>query len=149
MKLLPRLPRRPLQPETPDCLASVKGQSSRVAATDADSLTSLNLAAVSGRISEKKPLRHTPAGVPAAEARLEHSSMQEEAGVPRQVACEIPLLALGSPARWLDAAPLGVLVRCRGFFAARSRNSKALVLHVQDIEFLEGKENGKVLQEEG
>lgn len=104
---------------------------------------------VSGRIGEKKPLRHTPAGVPVAEVRLAHESAQEEAGLLRQVVCEIPLLALGSTARWLDAAPLGVAICCKGFVAARSRNSKALVLHVQDIEFLEGKENGKVLQEEG
>ncbi|MGB4468159.1 MAG: primosomal replication protein N [Azovibrio sp.] len=109
----------------------------------------MNQFQVSGRLCEKKPLRYTPAGVPVAEARIGHESEQLEAGLSRQVVCEIPLLALGPKAGWLDAAPLGVRVEVTGFLAARSRNSRALVLHVQEIEFLEGKENGQVLQEEG
>ncbi len=87
-------------------------------------------------------MRHTPAGLPVAEARLKHQSEQLEAGLPRQVVCEIPLLALGSEARWLDVAPLGAAVRVSGFLAAKSRSSRTLVLHVQEIEFLEGNQNG-------
>jgi primosomal replication protein N len=80
--------------------------------------------------------------VPVAEARLAHESAALEAESPRQVTCAVSLFALGAQALWLDAAPLGVGVKVGGFLAARSRNSKALVLHVQTIEFLEGKENG-------
>jgi len=40
-------------------------------------------------------------------------------------------------------------VTVSGFLAAKSRNSKTPVLHVQTIEFLEGNENGSILQEEG
>jgi primosomal replication protein N len=72
-----------------------------------------------------------------------------EADLPRQVVCEIPLIALGRMAHWLDAAPLGAKVKVQGFLAARSRNGRSLVLHVQQIEFLEGNENGSILQEEG
>jgi primosomal replication protein N len=94
-------------------------------------------------------LRYTPAGIPLAEGRILHRSEQMEAGTLRQTVCEMPVLALGEMAHWLNAAPLGVEFRLSGFLAAKSRNSKTLVLHVQTIDFLEGKENGPILQEEG
>jgi len=98
---------------------------------------------------ERKGLRYTPAGVPVSEAVLEHASTQIEAGRERQVVCEIALVALGQSAQWLQAVSIGGAVRVTGFLAARSRNSKSPVLHVQEIEFLEGNENGSILQEEG
>lgn len=94
-------------------------------------------------------MRYTPAGVPVSEGVLQHSSQQIEADVPRQVECEIAVVALGESARWLEAAPLGGVVKLTGFLAAKSRNSKTPVLHVNSIEFLEGNENGSILQEEG
>jgi primosomal replication protein N len=94
-------------------------------------------------------LRFTPAGVPVSEGRLQHSSSQIEGGAERLVEVEIAVLALGESARWLQAAPLGGAVKLTGFLAARSRNSKAPVLHVNSTEFLEGNENGTLLQEEG
>jgi len=98
---------------------------------------------------ERKKLRYTPAGVPVSEARLLHSTSQIENSTERLVELEIAVLALGDNARWLDAGPLGGLVNVTGFLAARSRNSKSPVLHVNTIEFLEGNENGSILQEEG
>jgi len=98
---------------------------------------------------ERKALRYTPAGVPVSEGRLQHSSSQTEGGAERLVEVEIAVLALGEAARWLQAAPLGGAVKLTGFLAARSRNSKTPVLHVNSIEFLEGNENGSILQEEG
>ena len=62
---------------------------------------------------------------------------------------EIAVVALGETARWLEAAPLSGMVKLTGFLAAKSRNSKAPVLHVNTLEFLEGNENGSILQEEG
>ena len=109
----------------------------------------LNQLRITGQLAEKKPLRYTPAGIPVAEGRLLHQSEQAEAGTPRQTACAMPVLAMGETANWLDATPLGVEVRISGFLAAKSRNSKTLILHVQTIDFLEGKENGSILQEEG
>ena len=94
-------------------------------------------------------MRYTPAGVPVSEARLEHSSSQIENGVQRLVEVEIAVLALGENARWLQAAPLGGALKLNGFIAAKSRNSKPPVLHVTTLEFLEGNENGSILQEEG
>ena len=98
---------------------------------------------------ERKALRYTPAGVPVSEGRLQHSSTQVESGKQRQVEVEIAVLGLGESARWLQAAPLGGAVKVTGFLAARSLKSRTPVLHVNSIEFLEGNENGSILQEEG
>jgi len=94
-------------------------------------------------------LRYTPAGVPVSEGWLQHSSSQIESGAERLVEVEIAVVALGENARWLQAAPLGGGVKLTGFLAAKSRNSKAPVLHVNTLEYLEGNENGSILQEEG
>ncbi len=93
---------------------------------------------LSGQLAEKKSLRYTPAGVPVTEAVLAHQSEQVEAGAARQVVFELPLVALGQAAQWLQGAPLGGAVQVSGFLAAKSRNSKVPVLHVTSIEFLEG-----------
>ena len=94
-------------------------------------------------------MRYTPAGIPVSEGRLKHASSQTEGGLERKVELEIPLLALGESARWLEAAPLAGLLKVSGFLAAKSRNSRLLVLHVNTLEFLEGNQNGSFLQEEG
>jgi primosomal replication protein N len=98
---------------------------------------------------ERKALRYTPAGVPVSEGRLQHSSSQIESGAERLVELEIAVVALGENARWLQAAPLGGMVKVTGFLAAKSLNSRTPVLHVNTLEFLEGNENGSILQEEG
>ena len=94
-------------------------------------------------------MRYTPAGVAVSEGWLQHRSSQTESGAERLVEVEIAVVALGETARWLQAAPLGGKVKLTGFLAAKSRNSKAPVLHVNTLEFLEGNENGSILQEEG
>jgi primosomal replication protein N len=93
-------------------------------------------------------LRFTPAGVPVMECVIGHRSEQVEAGSPRCVECEIPAIALGDSARWIQEAAAGMPIRLTGFLAARSKNSKQPRLHVTKIEFEEGNTNGKVLQEE-
>lgn len=78
-----------------------------------------------------------------------HESEQIEAGSPRRVVCEIQAVGLGPSAKWLQAANPGSTVRVTGFLAARSQHSKQLRLHINTIEFVEGNENGQILQEEG
>ena len=70
-------------------------------------------------------MRYTPAGVPVSEGRVQHQSKQIENGAQRQVELEIAVLALGESSRWLQAAPLGGVVKVTGFLAAKSRNSKS------------------------
>lgn len=94
-------------------------------------------------------MRFTPAGVPVTECLIGHQSEQIEAGSPRRVECEVQAIALGTTARWLQAASPGAALQLTGFLAARSRNSKQPRLHVITIEFVEGNQDGKVLQEEG
>ena len=94
-------------------------------------------------------MRFTPAGVPVLECLIGHHSEQVEAGSPWRVECEIPAVALGDAARWIQSAAPGMPVRLTGFLAARSKNGKQLRLHVTTIEFEEGNLNGKVHEEEG
>ena len=98
----------------------------------------LNRVELTGSLIERLALRHTPAGVPVTECRIRHESDQIEAGSPRRVECEIPAVGLGDPAKWLQAASVGSKVKVTGFLAAKSRNSKQLVLLIEHIEFLEG-----------
>ena len=111
--------------------------------------TRLNCIELSGSLVERKVLRYTPSGVPVSEGRLQHSSSQVEGGRERLVEVEMALLALGESSKWLQAAPLGGTVQVTGFLAAKGRNSKLPVLHVNTLEYLEGNENGSILQEEG
>ena len=98
---------------------------------------------------ERKALRYTPAGIPVSEGRLEHASRLVENGTERLVQLEIAVISLGVNARWLNAAPLGSAIKITGFLAARTHNSRTPVLHVNTLEYLEGNENGSILQEEG
>jgi len=93
---------------------------------------------LSGRLLELGKLRHTPAGVAALEFKLAHESEQDEAGGRRKVQAEIGAVAFESQARLLAARPLGSAVRVQGFLSAKSKRAKRLVLHVTDIEFVEG-----------
>ncbi|MFV5213935.1 primosomal replication protein N [Azonexus caeni] len=103
---------------------------------------------LSGRLVERKRLRYTPSGIPVSEARISHQSTLTENGSERQVEVEMAVVALGDTARWLEAAPLGSSIGIHGFLAARGRNSRTAVLHANTIEYLEGNENGTILQEE-
>jgi primosomal replication protein N len=87
--------------------------------------------------------------VPVTECLVGHESEQLEAGHLRRVECVIPAIALGATAEWLQAAAPGAALRLTGFLAARTRSGKQLRLHITTIEFVEGNQDGKVLQEEG
>jgi len=65
-----------------------------------------------------------------------------EAEKPRQVECEIACVALGAPALLLKDARPGAGLELEGFLAAKSIKTRTAVLHVTNIEFLEGNENG-------
>jgi len=62
----------------------------------------------------------------------------EEAGVSRAVDAEIGAIAFDTQARLLAGARLNSELRLAGFLAAKSKRSKKLVLHVTQIEFVEG-----------
>jgi primosomal replication protein N len=97
-----------------------------------------NKVEISGLITELKPLRHTPAGVPVVEFRLRHDSERAEAGARRKVEAEIEAVAFEAQARLLAGTALGRSLKAEGFLCAKSRRSKRPVLHVTNIEFVEG-----------
>lgn len=108
----------------------------------ADVARQANRTELSGQLLERGTLRYTPAGVPVVEFRLGHMSEQMEAGASRRVECEMACVALGTPAQLLMAMQPGGAMRVTGFLAAKSLKSRQPTLHVNEIEFLEGNENG-------
>jgi primosomal replication protein N len=99
----------------------------------------VNRLEISGVITELKSLRYTPAGVPVVEFRLRHESERTEAGTQRKVVAEIEAVAFEAQARLLAAGPMGLQLKAEGFLCAKNRQSKKPVLHVTNIEFIEGK----------
>ncbi len=88
---------------------------------------------VNGELVDLGDLRYTPAGVARIELKIRHASTQQEAGVQRQVQCEIQALALGSAATQAKGLQLGQRVRAEGFLAQRSLRNTQLVLHIDNI----------------
>jgi len=97
-----------------------------------------NKVEISGVITELKPLRYTPAGVAVLEFRLRHDSERAEAGARRRVEAELEAVAFEAQARLLAGTALGRGLRAEGFLCAKSRRSRRPVLHVTNIEFVEG-----------
>ena len=99
---------------------------------------SANRVELEGTLAERGTLRHTPAGVPVIEFRIAHRSECLEAGARRKVRAEVPALAFGSTARLIATQALGTRIKASGFLCEKSRKSKALVMHIDDIEFMQG-----------
>ncbi|MEO8204478.1 MAG: primosomal replication protein N [Betaproteobacteria bacterium] len=97
-----------------------------------------NQVTLSGTLVELGALRYTPAGLPAVEFRILHESAQREAGSERKVRAEMPAVAFDILARQVAAAGVGSALRAQGFLAAKSQRSAKVVLHVTNIEFMEG-----------
>ncbi len=88
---------------------------------------------IEGEVVELEGLRYTPAGLARVALKLRHASMQREAGIQRQVQCEIPALALGEMAQTVSRLQPGQQVRAEGFLAQRSLKIAQLVLHIDNI----------------
>jgi primosomal replication protein N len=101
---------------------------------------------LSGRLLELGALRYTPAGVAAVEFKLAHESEQDEAGGRRSIRAEIGAIAFETQAKLLAGRPLGSSVRVQGFLGAKSKRSKRLMLHVTNIEFMEGETHAAAAQ---
>jgi primosomal replication protein N len=91
-------------------------------------------------------LRYTPAGLAALEFKLAHESEQEEAGARRAIQAEVNAIAFETQAKLLTGRPLGTALKIQGFLGAKSKRSKRLVLHVTNIEFIEGERHAAAAQ---
>jgi primosomal replication protein N len=97
-----------------------------------------NQVCLSGTLVEMSALRYTPAGLAAVEFRIRHESSRIEAGTERKVRAEVAAVAFDTVARQIAATGLGTALRAEGFLAAKSQRSAKIVLHVTNIEFMEG-----------
>ena len=70
---------------------------------------------------------------------IAHESEQQEAGTKRAVRAELSAVAFEAQARLIAAVQPGREVKLEGFLGAKTQRSKKNVLHVTNIEFVEGK----------
>jgi primosomal replication protein N len=84
--------------------------------------------------------------VAAVEFKLGHESEQDEAGGKRSIQAEVAAIAFETDARLVATANLGVTLRVQGFLGAKSKRSKKLILHVTNIEFVEGEQDATAAQ---
>jgi len=101
-----------------------------------------NTLRIVGTLIELAPMRFTPAGVAVIHCVLGHASRQVENGVERDVECELSAVALGDMAQQMRVAGCGWEIEATGFLAAKSKRSKGPVLHITNIKFLKGIDNG-------
>ena len=97
-----------------------------------------NEVVIDGRLLKRSVLRYTPAGTPAVDLLIGHSSIQSEAGGQREARCEIEAVALGDMALKLSTARLNRSLQIGGFLAQRSLGSRRLVLHVVNLDAIAG-----------
>jgi primosomal replication protein N len=89
-----------------------------------------NSVALSGALVAIEPLRHTPAGVPLLNFKLAHQSQQIEAGLKRQVECEMNGVVIGDEAVEMSRLQPGQMISVSGFLNRKNRMSTQLILHV-------------------
>jgi primosomal replication protein N len=95
-----------------------------------------NEVALSGELTAIEPLRYTPAGIPLLNFRLLHRSQQAEAGIKRQVECEVSGVAMAEVAVALSRLKPGQAARIKGFLNRRNRMSAQLVFHATDAQLI-------------
>jgi primosomal replication protein N len=88
-----------------------------------------NEVVLEGELTAIEPLRYTPAGVPLVSFRLLHRSQQIEAGVKRQVECELSGVAMAEVAKAMSSLKIGQTVQVTGFLNRKNRMSAQLILH--------------------
>lgn len=96
-----------------------------------------NRVLLAGEIVRIDETRHSPAGIPITRLLLDHRSAQQEAGLPREARCRLPVLICGQGLQALvrTLSP-GHIIRVHGFLARANhrRGDAQLVLHATDIE---------------
>ncbi len=96
-----------------------------------------NFLRLTGVVTEKPTHKKSPSGVEHCNFQIEHSSMQEEAGLPRNVFCYMPVAVSGTLASQLkNKLSKGMQIRVSGFitYHQSKNNLGKLVLHAQYIE---------------
>jgi primosomal replication protein N len=92
----------------------------------------MNRLVLSAALVERGAVRYTPAGLPAIDCKLQHSSTVTEDGQPRQVSLEIKALAIGALSRPLGALALGSTGLFGGFLGM-ARNGRGMLFHITEL----------------
>ncbi len=96
-----------------------------------------NFLRITGAVTEKPVHKKSPSGLEHCNFTIEHSSMQEEAGLPRSAKCYMPIAVSGPLANQLkNNLSKGMQIRVSGFITYHQSkiNLGKLVLHAQYIE---------------
>jgi primosomal replication protein N len=93
----------------------------------------LNRCVIEGELVELDDLRYTPAGLARVGMKIRHNSTQQEAGIARQIQCDVPAISLDAVALKASKLLLGQQVRVEGFLAQRSLRNSQLILHIDNI----------------
>lgn len=96
-----------------------------------------NFLRLAGVVTEKPTFKTSPGGVQHCNFVIEHRSMQEEAGLPRNTFCYMPVAVSGPLASQLkNKLSKGMQIRASGFITYHQSKNKLgkLVLHAQYIE---------------
>ncbi len=97
----------------------------------------MNSVSLAGVVTELAALRYTPAGIPLISFTLKHVSQRTEAGMLRQVECEVPAVVMAKLAEQARDLRVGHHARVEGFLAKKSLNSRQLILHINALEIIE------------
>jgi primosomal replication protein N len=93
----------------------------------------MNRLLLSATLLQRSAVRYTPAGLPALDLALEHSSELSEDGHPRKVALQLRAVAIGAITEAVIALALGASARFAGFLA-QGRNGRGLQFHITEVE---------------
>jgi primosomal replication protein N len=96
-----------------------------------------NEVALSGELATIDALRYTPAGIPILGFKLVHRSQQIEAGLKRQVECEVSGVAMAEVAMAMSRLKAGGAVRVKGFMNRKNQMSAQLILHATEAKAME------------
>ena len=96
-----------------------------------------NEVALAGELTAIDALRYTPAGIPILGFKLSHRSQQSEAGLKRQVECEVNGVAMAEVAVAMSRYKIGRALRIKGFLNRKNRMSAQLVLHATEAKAIE------------
>ena len=96
-----------------------------------------NEVALTGELTAIEALRYTPAGIPILGFKLLHRSQQTEAGLKRQVECEMSGVAMAEVAVAMSRFKAGRAVRVKGFMNRKNRMSAQLILHATEAQIEE------------
>lgn len=91
---------------------------------------------VTGLVVNKAPLRYTPAGLAVVEFSLDHEEVVDQAGLPRQIEFEVPVLVMGDLAQMWQTVTLNQALEVEGFLAPLRKGSPRWRLHADQIRLL-------------